>query len=146
MKRSISRVFLSIEITSFLGTDSTGGAGRPAKEERETNKIILPRPCNGEYYADWKLGDWLLKVCEEAGEAVQAAKVYKKGAADAETQVLEEYELWADLCKELTDVITAATSALEFIGCGLEDRQVFQQEINDSNARRNGGRRFKEDA
>lgn len=47
------------------------------------------------------------------------------------------------MCRELTDVITAATSALAFAGCSLEDRQHFQQEINESNARRDGGRRFK---
>ena len=32
--------------------------------------IILPRPVNGPYYDGWTLDKWVLKVAEEAGEAI----------------------------------------------------------------------------
>lgn len=38
------------------------------------SEVILPRPCNGPVYDDWKIGEWMLKVCEECGEAVTALR------------------------------------------------------------------------
>lgn len=117
--------------------------------------IILPHPCDGTFYKDWTLSDWLLKVCEETGEAVKAKKVYQKALSDYLTacsclhnevndRLQEAQNARHELCKELTDVITASTSALAFLGADLDERQRLQKEINDSNASRDGGRRFQE--
>lgn len=118
------------------------------------DNIILPHPCDGAYYKDWTLSDWILKVCEETGEVVKAKKVYQKTLDahfhacshlhDANDRLQDVQDARHELCKELTDVITASTSALTFLGADLAERQQLQKEINDSNARRDGGRRFQE--
>jgi len=117
------------------------------------NNIILPHPCDGAYYKYWTLSDWLLKVCEETGEAVTAKKLYQKAlrayyrardlqSGDVDARLQEAEDARHELCKELTDVITASTSALAFLGADLDERQQLQREINESNARRDGGTRF----
>ena len=123
----------------------------------------MPKACNGEVYADWKLDNWMLKVCEECGEAVMALKLAHKAEHEyaayvktlsldtmdetklaREQNCLDEFlEARRNLCLELTDVITAATSMLDAIGADAADRQMYQKIINDRNARRDGGRRFK---
>ena len=95
--------------------------------------IILPRPVNGPYYDGWTLDKWVLKVAEETGEAIMDTMQVGVTAARDE------------LCSELTDVITAATSVLEYVGCNFDERQRYQQKINESNAKRDGGRRFRKD-
>ena len=126
-------------------------------------KVILPRPCNGPVYDDRKIGEWMLKVCEETGEAVTALKLTQKAAMEyghfvrglkidemneAKKAKAEAYydDLLAEkrnLCLELTDVITAATSMLDAIGVDEAGRQMYQRIINDRNGRRDGGRRFR---
>lgn len=123
----------------------------------------MPKACNGEAYADWTLNNWMLKVCEECGEAVMALKLAHKAEHEyaayvktlsldtmdetklaREQNCLDEFlEARRNLCLELTDVITAATSMLDAIGADAADRQMYQKIINDRNARRDGGRRFK---
>ena len=126
-------------------------------------EVILPRACDGAVYADWKLDNWMLKVCEECGEAVMALKLAHKAAHDYaayvkklsidtmdESKLAREQECLDDflkarrnLCLELTDVITAATSMLDAAGVDAADRQMYQRIINDRNGRRDGGRRFR---
>ena len=127
-------------------------------------RVVLPRPCNGSSYDDWSLSDWMLKVCEECGEAVTAKKEYEE-EAERYQRVLEVLPSghWTEeeaamaniykfnvqaakvkLCHELTDVITAATSVLESLGADFEKRQKLQDDVNNSNARHDGGTRFKE--
>lgn len=129
------------------------------------SEVILPRPCNGPVYDDWKIGEWMLKVCEECGEAVKALKLTQKAAieygnfvrglsldemneakmAKAEAYYDDLLEEKRNLCLELTDIITAATSMLENIGVDETGRQMYQRIINARNARRDGGRRFREE-
>ena len=129
------------------------------------SEVILPRPCNGPVYDDWKIGEWMLKVCEECGEAVTALKLTQKAAieygnfvrglsldemneakmAKAEAYYDDLLEEKRNLCLELTDIITAATSMLENIGVDETGRQMYQRIINARNARRDGGRRFREE-
>ena len=129
------------------------------------SEMILPRPCNGPVYDDWKIGEWMLKVCEECGEAVTALKLTQKAAieygnfvrglsldemneakmAKAEAYYDDLLEEKRNLCLELTDIITAATSMLENIGVDETGRQMYQRIINARNARRDGGRRFREE-
>lgn len=126
-------------------------------------EVILPKACNGEAYADWTLNNWMLKVCEECGEAVMALKLAHKAAHEyaayvktlsldtanetklaREQNCLDEFlEARRNLCLELTDVITAATSMLDAAGVDAADRQMYQRIINDRNGRRDGGRRFR---
>lgn len=123
----------------------------------------MPKACNGEAYADWTLNNWMLKVCEECGEAVMAFKLAHKAEHEyaayvktlsldmvdetklaREQNCLDEFlEARRNLCLELTDVITAATSMLDAIGADAADRQMYQRIINDRNGRRDGGRRFR---
>ena len=129
------------------------------------SEVILPRPCNGPVYDDWKIGEWMLKVCEECGEAVTALKLTQKAAieygnfvrglkldemneakkAKAEAYYDDLLDAKRNLCLELTDIITAATSMLDVIGVDAADRQMYQRIINDRNGRRDGGRRFREE-
>lgn len=126
-------------------------------------EVILPKACNGEAYAGWTLDNWMLKVCEECGEAVMALKLAHKAAHEYaayvktlsldtmdESKIAREQECLDDflkarrnLCLELTDVITAATSMLDAAGVDAADRQMYQRIINDRNGRRDGGRRFR---
>lgn len=123
----------------------------------------MPKACNGEAYADWTLNNWMLKVCEECGEAVMALKLAHKAEHEyaayvktlsldmvdetklaREQNCLDEFlEARRNLCLELTDVITAATSMLDAAGVDAADRQMYQRIINDRNGRRDGGRRFR---
>ena len=127
------------------------------------SEVILPRPCNGPVYDDWKIGEWMLKVCEECGEAVTALKLTQKAAieygnfvrglsldemneakkAKAEAYYDDLLDAKRNLCLELTDIITAATSMLDVIGVDEAGRQMYQRIINDRNGRRDGGRRFR---
>lgn len=129
------------------------------------DETVLPRPCNGPVYDDWKIGEWMLKVCEECGEAVTALKLTQKAAieygnfvrglkldemneakmAKAEAYYDDLLEEKRNLCLELTDIITAATSMLDVIGVDEAGRQMYQRIINARNARRDGGRRFREE-
>ena len=129
------------------------------------SEVILPRPCNGPVYDDWKIGEWMLKVCEECGEAVTALKLTQKAAieygnfvrglsldemneakmAKAEAYYDDLLEEKRNLCLERTDIITAATSMLENIGVDETGRQMYQRIINARNARCDGGRRFREE-
>ena len=139
----------------------------PVKSEKKnsTVRVVLPRPVNGPYYDGWSLSDWMLKVCEECGEAVTAKKEYEEEAkryqrvlevlpsghwTEEEAAMANIYkfsmqEAKVKLCRELTDVITAATSVLESLGADFEKRQKLQDDVNHSNAERDGGRRFREE-
>ena len=106
--------------------------------------VILPHPCDGPFYHDWSTKDWMLKVCEECGEAVEAHKLLERAIREKAPQE-EVAQASAHLYQELTDVITAATSALDFMGCDFEMRQIIQKQINESNGKRDGGRRFRKE-
>ena len=63
--------------------------------------------------------------------------------AKAEAYYDDLLEEKRNLCLELTDIITAATSMLDVIGVDEAGRQMYQRIINDRNGRRDGGRRFR---
>lgn len=94
-----------------------------------------PKPCDGPEYEYWDVGDYLMKTMEEFTEAAKSYSEYKDNPDDADIR--------KDFGRELIDVITAATSTLERAGFNLEARRELQKEINASNAKRDGGRRFK---
>lgn len=95
--------------------------------------IVFPRPCDGPLYADWTIEQRLDKVQEEVWEAhnLLLTAQMKGNAPDL-------HLLW----EELTDVIIAATSALEASGCEFQKRQEILRQKNASNAERDHGKRF----
>lgn len=97
--------------------------------------VVLPHPCDGELYKDWLLVEYIAKVLEEAKEVVDA---YIDLIKDPKNP--ERIKHLADEC---TDVQVAATGVMHKLGYGEEERQHVMQEINESNAKRDGGKRFK---
>ena len=101
-------------------------------------------PCNGPLYEGMSQWDRQAKVHEELIEAEKALNdsisslfIYAKHCQGTASRDMVQY--W----RELTDVITAATSALEASGCDFEMRQLLQAAINERNMKRDGGRRVK---
>lgn len=94
---------------------------------------ILPQPCNGPLYDDCTLDDFFRKVCEEVDELEEELMKFTHGHDN------RKY-----VCLEATDAITALTTLLDRIGCNEEMRQKYQRRVNDSNAKRDGGRRVKQ--
>lgn len=97
--------------------------------------VVLPHPCDGELYKDWLLVEYIAKVLEEANEVVDA---YIDLIKDPKNP--ERIKHLADEC---TDVQVAATGVMHKLGYGEEERQRIMKEINESNAKRDGGKRFK---
>lgn len=94
----------------------------------------FPRPCDGEKYADCDVLDYALKVGEEYGELMKAIMEYRHAqTVDSLKQVF-----W-----EATDIITATVSLLDKLGFDADARANMQIMINQSNADRDGGKRFK---
>ena len=52
-----------------------------------------------------------------------------------------DYKEWFD--KPCTDLITATVSAMEHAGYDIEARRQLQHTVNQNNAKRDGGRRFR---
>lgn len=100
--------------------------------------VVLPHPCDGELYKDWLLVEYIAKVLEEANEVVDA---YIDLIKDPKNP--ERIKHLADEC---TDVQVAATGVMHKLGYGEEERQRVMKEINKSNAKRDGGKRFKSEA
>ena len=97
--------------------------------------VVLPHPCDGELYRDWLLVEYIAKVLEEAKEVVDAYIDLIKDPKNPERI--------KHLAGECTDVQVAATGVMHKLGYGEEDRQRVMKEINESNAKRDGGKRFK---
>lgn len=96
--------------------------------------VVLPHPCDGELYKDCLLVEYIAKVLEEAKEVVDA---YIDLVKDPKNP--ERIKHLADEC---TDVQVAATGVMHKLGYGEEARQRVMKEINESNAKRDGGKRF----
>lgn len=100
--------------------------------------VVLPHPCDGELYKDWLLIEYIAKVLEEVKEVVDA---YIDLIKDPKNP--ERIKHLADEC---TDVQVAATGVMHKLGYGEDERQRVMEEINKSNAKRDGGKRFKPEA
>lgn len=100
--------------------------------------VVLPHPCDGDLYKNWLLVEYIAKVLEEAKEVVDA---YIDLIKDPKNP--ERIKHLADEC---TDVQVAATGVMHKLGYGEEERQHVMKEINESNAKRDGGKRFKSEA
>lgn len=98
---------------------------------------VLPKPCDGDLYADWSFMDFMSKPWEEMTEMMEAANKW---------QATHKEEDRLRFLREATDVIISVTSAMNKAGADLAERQKIMVEVNKSNAVRDGGRRFKKEA
>lgn len=93
--------------------------------------VVLPRPCDGELYKDWTAADYFAKIAEEHLEVIDAYKEIERNGGDSQ-----------HFLRECTDLIVATTGLMNYLGCDEEMRQKYMKEINESNAKRDGGKRF----
>lgn len=98
--------------------------------------VVLPHPCDGELYKDWTSSDYFAKIAEEHLEVIDAYKAIEKSG---KCPTKEEQ---AHFFKECTDLIVATTGLMNYLGCDEAMRQKYMKEINESNAKRDGGKRF----
>lgn len=99
--------------------------------------VVLPHPCDGELYKGWTSSDYFAKIAEEHLEVIDA---YKKIEKSGKQPTKEEQE---HFFKECTDLIVATTGLMNYFGCDEAMRQKYMKEINESNATRDDGKRFK---
>lgn len=99
--------------------------------------VVLPHPCDGELYESWTSSDYLAKIAEEHLEVIDAYKTIEKSNKQPTKEERDHF------FKECTDLIVATTGLMHYLGCDEEMRQKYMKEINESNAKRDGGKRFK---
>lgn len=98
--------------------------------------VVLPHPCDGELYKDWTSADYFAKIAEEHLEVIDAYKAIEKSGKRPTKEEQEHF------FKECTDLIVATTGLMHYFGCDEKMRQEYMKEINESNAKRDGGKRF----
>lgn len=99
--------------------------------------VVLPHPCDGELYKSWTSSDYFAKIAEEHLEVIDAYKAIDKSGKCPTKEEQEHF------FKECTDLIVATTGLMHYFGCDEKMRQRYMKEINESNAKRDGGKRFK---
>lgn len=94
-------------------------------------EAVLPRPCDGPLYERWSPDTYANKLEEETDEVNEALFNWeqKKGTLK-------------EIGEELTDVIIISTSFLNALGFDYAARQKLMREKNESNGKRDGGKRF----
>lgn len=99
--------------------------------------VVLPHPCDGELYKSWTSSDYFAKIAEEHLEVIDAYKAIEKSGKCPTKEEQEHF------FKECTDLIVATTGLMHYFGCDEKMRQQYMKEINESNAKRDSGKRFK---
>ena len=99
--------------------------------------VVLPHPCDGELYKSWTSSDYFAKIAEEHLEVIDAYKTIEKSGKCPTEEEKEHFH------KECTDLIIATTTLMNYFGYDEEARQKKMKEVNDDNAKRDGGKRFK---
>lgn len=98
--------------------------------------VVLPHPCDGELYKSWTSSDYFAKIAEEHLEVIDAYKAIEKSGKQPTKEERDHF------FKECTDLIVATTGLMNYLGCDEEMRQKYMREINENNAKRDGGKRF----
>lgn len=98
--------------------------------------VVLPHPCDGELYRSWTSSDYFAKIAEEHLEVIDAYKKIEKSNKQPTKEQRDHF------FKECTDLIVATTGLMNYLGCDEAMRQKYMKEINESNAKRDGGKRF----
>jgi len=104
---------------------------------------VLPHPCNGVLFDKWEPYYFFAKIGEEYGEMSEAYLDVLINGNDGDEPDAGMDERWHHLMLECTDTIVAINGFMEAMGCNEHDRQLFVKEINASNGKRDGGKRFK---
>jgi len=99
--------------------------------------VVLPRPCDGPLYETWMARDYFLKINEEFLEVVEAYYELMDAKGEEKRKEAERHFM-----RECTDLKVIVTSLMQSFGCGEEERQKYMKEVNESNAKRDGGKRF----
>ena len=99
--------------------------------------VVLPHPCDGELYKDRTAADYFAKIAEEHLEVIDAYKTIEKSNKQPTKEERDHF------FKECTDLIVATTGLMHYLGCDEEMRQKYMKEINESNAKRDGGKKLK---
>ena len=108
---------------------------RELREKLEFIESGLPHPCtfDGErHVSEYTFRDWHTKLLEEVSEVeVEVNKLEAKGKHCID-DVLEEEDI-ENLTEELHDVITLATSELDYLRWSIYGRCQKQKEVNEKN-------------
>lgn len=100
------------------------------------SSVILPHPCDGPLYDDWTPEDHLAKVAEEYDEVLKAFASFRESG-----KLVDRFNLF----NECTDLQVAIVSMMDRLGCHEAGRQRCMYEVNESNAQRDHGQRFKKE-
>lgn len=118
--------------------------GRSDGYRRGRASVILPHPCDGPLYDDWLWSQCLDKMREEFEEVLEAVESVrdctKKHLGMAVLRERRDH-----LMRECTDLIVATTTFMDKAGYKESDRQRFLYEVNERNAKRDYGRRFRKE-
>ena len=107
----------------------------------ETLESGLPHPCTFDgkrHVSEYTLRDWFSKLEEEVAEV----EVETEEWGDLTVKDILHMRDWSEddklehLTEELFDVITVATSTLEWIGWSVYGRCQKQKEVNEKNRKR----------
>lgn len=98
--------------------------------------VVLPHPCDEELYKSWTSSDYFAKIAEEHLEVIDAYKAIEKSSKQPTKEERDHF------FKECMDLIVATTGLMNYFGCDEAKRQKYMKEINESNAKRDGGKRF----
>ncbi|WP_295630368.1 DUF3310 domain-containing protein [uncultured Mitsuokella sp.] len=94
-------------------------------------EAVLPRPCDGPLYERWSPDTYANKLEEEIDEVNEALFNWEQTKGTLK-----------EVGEELTDVIIISTSFLNALGFDYAARQKLMREKNESNGKRDGGKRF----
>ena len=98
--------------------------------------VVLPHPCDGALYKSCTSSDYFAKIAEEHLKVIDAYKTIEKSKKQPTKEQRDHF------FKECTDLIVATTGLMNYFGCDEAKRQKYMKEINESNAKRDGGKRF----
>lgn len=111
---------------------------------------VLPHPCDGPLYDDWTPEEHMAKITEEYGEVLKAFAAWRKSESRHRAQQTVSSEMAVNeslnhLFNECTDLQNSTVSMMDRFGCHEAARQRLMKQVNESNARRDDGRRFRKE-
>lgn len=108
----------------------------------ETLESGLPHPCTYDgkrHVSEYTLRDWLKKLKEEVAEVEVETEKLGANVVQSDIDKLDregKADCLVNLVEECTDVITVATSILDWVGLSVYGRCQKQKEVNEKNKRR----------
>jgi predicted RNase H-like nuclease (RuvC/YqgF family) len=108
----------------------------------ETLESGLPHPCTFDgkrHVSEYTLRDWLEKLKEEVAEVEVEVEKMGTDVVQSDIDKLDregKADCLINLVEECTDVITVATSILDWVGLSVWGRCRKQRDVNEKNKRR----------